>query len=212
MNKESQSKFLEFSKEAQQLSCQALSQLRKLVLAIPNDEELFAQSVHYEKVDKLVLWNSDDKILQIRLHIYAEQPCSLQVQDLADIAQAHNHRWNFFTKILYGGYLHTTYRLDLLEAKKYCLTPMMIRHEAVGSSYALHHTHSHSIIENPNTVSLIVRGPIQKESFQIITESQGEVQLKDSLSLQTTTAKKQKTMTLVDYEKVFNQLVLLKVI
>ena len=46
----------------------------------------------------------------------------------------------------------------------------MIRHEGVGSCYArglLHHFQYHSIIEEPNTVSLIVRGPIEKASFQL---------------------------------------------
>lgn len=65
---ESQSKFVEFSKEAKELSFKALSQLRQLVLDVPNNKELLSDSTHYERVDKLVLWNSDDKAMQIRLH------------------------------------------------------------------------------------------------------------------------------------------------
>ncbi len=163
---ESQSKFFEFSKAAHELSCKAFGQLRKLILDVPNNKELFSHSTHYERVDKLVLWNSDDKTMQIRLHVYAGHPCNMQVHNLADISQAHNHRWNFSTKILSGGYLHTIYRMDLLDTGEYYLAPIMVRHEGVGSSYALHHSQYHSIIEEPNTVSLIVRGPIEKNLFK----------------------------------------------
>lgn len=40
MKMESQSKFSEFSKTAQELSCKAFAQLRELVLAVPNNKEL----------------------------------------------------------------------------------------------------------------------------------------------------------------------------
>ncbi|MCP5506774.1 MAG: hypothetical protein H7A37_00515 [Chlamydiales bacterium] len=110
---ESQCKFAEFSKIAQDLSSKALGQLRKLVLDVPNHKELFSDSTHYERVDKLVLWNSADKAMQIRLHVYANQLCSGKVHNLADISEAHNHRWSFSTRILSGGYFHTIYRMDL---------------------------------------------------------------------------------------------------
>src|SRR5687767_4727868 len=64
---ESQCKLAEFSKAAQELSSKVLGQLRKLVLDVPNNKELFSDSTHYERVDKLVLWNSDYKAMQIRL-------------------------------------------------------------------------------------------------------------------------------------------------
>ena len=209
---ESQSKFVEFSKAAQELSYKTLSQLRRLVVDVPNTKELFSDSTHYERVDKLVLWNSDDKAMQIRLHVYANQPCSGRAHNLADISEAHNHRWSFSTRILSGGYFHTIYRMDLLETGKHYLAPIMVRHEGVGSSYALHHSQYHSIIEQPNTVSLIVRGPIEKGSFQVINVNEKEIQPKDSLALQTPEEKKQKAMTLESYQKVLNHLRFLKII
>lgn len=209
---EFQCKFAEFGKAAQELSLKALSQLRQLVLDVPNNKELLSDSTHYERVDKLVLWNSDDKAMQVRLHIYANQPCSGKARNLADISEAHNHRWSFSTRILSGGYFHTIYRMDSLETGKSYLAPIMIRHEGLGSCYALHHSQYHSIVEEPNTVSLIVRGPIEKTSFQVITENEGEIQPKDSLILQTPEEKKQKTMTLEDYQKVLGHLLFLKII
>lgn len=209
---ESHFKFVEFSKAAKELSFKALNQLRQLVLDVPNNKKLLSDSTHYERVDKLVLWNSDDKSMQIRLHVYANQSCSGKTRNLADISEAHNHRWSFSTRILSGGYFHTIYRMDLLETGKHHLAPIMVRHEGVGNCYALHHSQYHSIIEEPDTVSLIVRGPIEKSSFQVITENEGEIQPKDSLILQTPEEKKQKTMTLEDYQKVLNHLLFLKII
>jgi|GEM_PF-5674166 len=129
--------------------------------------------------------------------------------------QLRDHKSDYptcLTRILSGGYLHTIYKMDLLDTGKYDLVPIMVRHEGVGSCYALHHSQYHSIIEEPNTVSLIVRGPIEKESFQVIAEKEGEVRPKDSLTLQTMEEKKQKAMTLADYEKVLSHLLFLKII
>ena len=53
---------------------------------------------------------------------------------------------------------------------------------------------------------------LRKVSFQVITEKEGEIQPKDSLTLQTPEEKRQKTMTLADYEKVLSRLLFLKII
>ena len=82
---ESQYQFAEFSKAAQELSSKAMDQLSQLILDVPNNKELLSDSTHYDRVDKLVLWNSDDKSMQIRLHVYAHQPCSEKAHNLADI-------------------------------------------------------------------------------------------------------------------------------
>ena len=210
---EAQSRFTDFNRAAEELflSWQTPAQLRKFILDIPNNEELFSYSAHYAGVDKLVLWNSNDKKMQVRLHVYSS--CSHNnANNQIDIAKAHNHRWNFSTRILSGGYFHTIYRMEQLASGKYCLDPVMIRHENIGSSYSLHHSQYHSIIEEPNTVSLIVRGPVEKECFQVVTDEGGEIQLQDAPTLQKPEEKKQKTMTLVEYKNVLNQLLSLKII
>ncbi len=89
--------FADFNKVAEELSCNALRQLRKFVLDVPKNPELFSDSAHYERVDKLVLWNSDDRKMQICLPVY---PGSANSRNLVDISDAHNHRWNFSTRIL----------------------------------------------------------------------------------------------------------------
>ena len=206
------SELIDFEKAAKQLflSCQNPMQLRKLILDLPHYEELFSYSAHYDRVDKLVLWNSDDKNMQIRLHVYSNRLCDNVNQ--IDITKAHNHRWNFSTRILFGGYSHTIYRRDLLPKGKYNLNPVMIRHEGVGSSYTLHHSQYHSILEEPNTVSLIVRGPLEKGHFQVVTEENGEIHLKDASNLQIPKEKCKKIMSLAAYKKVVRHLYSLKII
>ncbi len=189
--------FAEFCKTAQDLSHNALSQLSRLVLELPQNKDLFSYSVHYERVDKLVLYNSHDMRFQIRLHVYSSPSGQSHHSGLIDIEQAHNHRWNFSTRILSGGYHHTIYNSQL--------SPIMVRYEGVGSCYALHHSQYHSIKEDPNTVSLIVRGPLEKESFQVATLEEGTVQPKDA-------HKVQRNMNLADYERVVNQLGALKLV
>lgn len=49
----------------------------------------------------------------------------MDAKNLADISEAHNHRLNFSTRILSGGYFHTIYQMNLLETGKYYLAPIM---------------------------------------------------------------------------------------
>ena len=48
---ESQCKFAEFSKAAQELSSKVLGQLSKLVLDVPNNKELFSDSTHFLEIN-----------------------------------------------------------------------------------------------------------------------------------------------------------------
>lgn len=144
----------------EQLS-QDRQQLRELILSVLQNDALLSLCAHYDAVDKLVLWNSEEEKMQLRLHIYSDDAVPQANSSQIDTADAHNHRWNFTTWILSGGYQHTLYALD-------GTTPMAIRHEGVGSCYTLHHGQFHSIVREPNTVSLIIRGALEKEDFQVI--------------------------------------------
>ncbi|MES2344516.1 MAG: hypothetical protein V4494_01060 [Chlamydiota bacterium] len=182
--------------------------LRQLVLQVATTPSLFALSAHYDAVDKIVLWNSEDHKMQLRLHIYAGGDRSLGSSQ-ADIAQAHNHRWNFSSLILSGGYRHTIYRKD---KELNLLIPGMIRQESVGNCYTLHHSQYHSIEELPNTVSLLVRGSLEKESFQVINEKGGEMKWREGSSLNNPTEIAQKKMSYERYQMAVDQLINLEVI
>lgn len=61
----------------------------------------------------------------------------MKVHNLAEISEAHNHRWNFSTRIISGGYLHTIYRMDLLDTES---IPVI----QIGVSEILRFNHIHS--------------------------------------------------------------------
>ncbi len=49
------------------------------------------------------------------------------------------------------------------------LTPRMVRTEQPGDTYTLHHSMIHSVVAEPYTVSLIVRGPAATDRFAALT-------------------------------------------
>jgi len=139
--------------------------LRKLLLEVPENATLFSQCIHYDAVDKIVLWDSFDQKIQLRLHIYSSLDDKTISSTQIDTEDPHNHRWNFTSLILSGGYQHTIYKEDFLTHR---LTPIMIRRERLGDCYTLHHSQFHSIVREPNTVTILFRGPQEKDRFQTI--------------------------------------------
>lgn len=186
------------------------TRLRELVLDVPQNPKLFSLCAHYNAVDKIILWNSDDDKMQLRLHIYSDKINPPAKSFQADIAQAHNHRWNFSSLILSGGYRHTLYREENSSLLR--LIPTMVRQENVGDCYTLHHSQYHSIVEQPNTVSLLVRGPLEKESFQVIHETAEGIGWQNAPSLESPEEKKQKKMDVERYQMLVEKLIRLKVI
>ena len=183
--------------------------LGELVLAVPKDDTLFSLCAHYQAVDKLVLASSEDQKWQLRLHIYSDRLHRSNESAQIDIGNAHNHRWNFSSWILSGGYHHTLYRMDS-DTKGFI--PMAIRYEGVNYFYTLHHSQFHSILEEPNTVTLILRGPIEKKSFQVIQEGTGEAKWQDAPSLDSSEEKTQKMMSQERYSALVERLGVLGII
>ena len=193
------------SKEILHHISQNRARLRELILDVPQNPKLFSLCAHYDGVDKIVLWNSDDDRMQLRLHIYSDKVNPPAKSFQADIAQAHNHRWNFSSLILSGGYRHTLYEAA-------CKIPTLVRQESVGDCYTLHHSQYHSIVEQPDTVSLLVRGPLEKESFQVIHETAEGISWQRAPSLDSPEEKEQKKMDVERYQMLVNKLVRLKII
>ncbi len=88
----------------------------------------------------------------------------------------------------------------------------MVRQEDVGDCYTLHHSQYHSIVEQPNTVSLLIRGPIEKERFQIASEEAREIRLQDGSSLNNPEEENQKKMRYERYEILVAKLINLEII
>jgi hypothetical protein len=142
------------------------SALRNAVSAILLNEDLIPLCEHYDLLDKLVILDDKQTGIRVRLHVflpgYFDRP--------------HNHRWSYSSLILQGGYRHYLYGEDsnLTPATDVLsLKPIMVRDEKAGSFYALDHRMIHSVVAQPYTVSLIVRGPAVKDRFVVMDRQSG---------------------------------------
>ena len=198
----------EFSKASREILLRLFNnrnELRNMILSASENVDLLPLCVRYNAVDKLVLWNSEDQKMQLRLHVYSGPIENVMNPSQISIKEIHNHRWNFSSIILFGGYLHTIYGIDRGVEHQ---IPVMVRYEGVGACYTIHHSQYHSIIEDPGTVTLIFRGPLEKERFQII---QGTENSDESL-LEIKEEKNRKTISREQYGCLIDKLAALGVI
>ncbi|HST47009.1 hypothetical protein [Jatrophihabitans sp.] len=125
------------------------------------DEHLRSLSERLEIFDKVVLLHDRASGVRLRMHIFHD----------GYVDTPHNHRFNFTSLILAGGYEQTLYgdwaplSLDLDPA---VLRPRFIRQETAGSAYTIEHTLLHSVRAAAQTVTLTVRGPAQKDRMLVM--------------------------------------------
>jgi hypothetical protein len=153
----------------------------KLLTALDSDRALiraYAESAlsnpelrplweHYDILDKIVL-PDDPSGWRLRLHCflpgYFDRP--------------HNHRWTYGSRILYGSYTHTLYgdddQIGAGGMNVAALVPRLIRRESAGDFYTLRHTMIHSVVAEPHTTSLVLRGPAVKDRFIVTDRVTGE--------------------------------------
>ncbi|MFI5496839.1 hypothetical protein [Actinoplanes sp. NPDC051859] len=179
----------ELTRDLAQRLAEDKDSLRKLVYRVEHDPELLAKCERHQLLDYLVVYDAVDRGLRIRLH--------LSTDDHFD--RPHDHRFSFSTRILAGGYTHTWYTLptdlypgDDPEARRYLsrhqsdprahvrahmaeLTPHLTRWEGPGNTYTLHHSAIHTTFTTPDTVSLFVRGPAEKDRSVIMDIDTGDV-------------------------------------
>jgi hypothetical protein len=140
--------------------------LRGFVDGALADPNLLRLCEHYDILDKIVI-HDDPTGWRLRLHVflpgYFDRP--------------HNHRWSYVSRILHGSYTHTLYGTeDLLgdTIDPAMLVSRMVRTEQPGDTYTLHHTMIHSVVAQPYTTSLIVRGPAVKDRFVVTDRHTGQ--------------------------------------
>jgi hypothetical protein len=130
-----------------------------------DDEHLRTLSERLAELDKIVLLDDQASGTRIRMHIFRQ----------GYFDRPHNHRFNFATRILTGGYTHTIYGNcpESLNIDAAALTPRIIRHERPGDGYVIEHTLVHSVAAAAETITLTVRGPAQKDRMLIVDEADG---------------------------------------
>ncbi|QKG25459.1 hypothetical protein [Actinomadura verrucosospora] len=154
---------------------------RRLLCAALRDERWMAEMLaasyrHPNGFDKIVLLA--DAGCQLRLHVWRDDACETRVENV------HNHRWDFSSVLLLGGYrfqefvpdpdgpdFHTYGYASERGAAEYSLEPLGPRgltcsfdaHLGPGTSYTLASDVLHRVSNVPGrlTVSLVLQGPHQ---------------------------------------------------
>ena len=147
--------------------------LSTLIERSREEDDLFDKCEHHRLLDKLVIYDALDRGFRIRVHVSTE--------DHRD--RPHDHRFSFTSLILRGSYRHVRHQLvgrpedipdevqDDFDARDTDLRvePRFVTREVAGNCYTLHHSEIHTTFTTPDTVSLFLRGPAEKER-SLITE------------------------------------------
>jgi hypothetical protein len=157
--------------------------LRKLVYAVEDNPALMASCERHQLLDYIVIYDATSRGFRIRVH--------LSTEDARD--RPHDHRFSFSSNIICGQYTHIFHKINNqiykgedADARKWMnlqnpdprtdidihdLEPQLIREERAGSCYTLHHSVVHTTVTTPNTVSLFLRGPAEKDRSIIMDKA-----------------------------------------
>ncbi|MET9381009.1 hypothetical protein ABZY09_07925 [Streptomyces sp. NPDC002928] len=146
--------------------------LRALLTRVSQDDTLLSMCERHRPFDKIVLYDGGDRNFRIRLHIWRN----------TEFERAHQHRFSFTSRLLQGHYRHVLYDCPRPawsgEARNHMdpehpdpssgidlarIRPVLEYEMKAGDSYTLHHDAVHATLVQADTVSLILRGPAEKD-------------------------------------------------
>lgn len=198
--------------------------LRDLVFAVEDDPELLARCERHELLDYIVIYDALDRGFRIRLHqstnVHEDRP--------------HDHRFSFSSYIVMGSYTHvwhrvpdTIYDSPDMEAKPWMskaepdprgqfsgdeIEPLLVRTERGGDCYTLYHSVVHTTITTPDTVSIFLRGPTEKDRSLIYDRDTGKYWWRWGAHDESTTRRASKVMGLEGYRRFRDRLIELGVV
>jgi hypothetical protein len=169
---------------------------------VPNDD-----CESFEGLDKLVLWQSPDRQIRLRLHVfppgYAGRP--------------HHHRWSFVSCVLAGEYVHSLYGGDgsVLDVVTAGGRPEVVHEQRVvaGSDYFIDRSMVHSIAAEHPAVSLMIRGPsLSDDYFTVIDAGSRSVRWNKGAAQEHAALRSEKVMKPADFTRVLSNLEALDVV
>ncbi|MFH8566384.1 hypothetical protein [Streptomyces sp. NPDC017988] len=141
--------------------------MRELVDGVRAEPRLWDMCEHNRLFDKLVLHDAPDRNFRIRLHVWSNM----------EVAAPHDHRWSFTTRLLTGSYDHVLYHV--VEDGDASVAPAFEQRfqstERAGDSYTIHHETVHATTTKANTISLLVRGPAEKDVSRRMDPNTGKL-------------------------------------
>lgn len=173
--------------------------LEGLLESLAQNEKLLSMCEHYDLLDKLVLFYDQHLDFRLRLHVflpgYFDRP--------------HNHRWSYSSIVLRGSYKHFIYGEDDGLSDQIdvgSLRPVMMHQPRAGDVYTLHHSMIHSVIAEPYTVTLILRGPAEKERFVVMDRVTKTAWWQQGMARESARERSEKVMTRARFEAVRSEL------
>jgi hypothetical protein len=162
--------------------------LRALLVRAVDDDALLSMCERHRPFDKVVIYDGDDRNFRIRLHVWRE----------TEFERAHQHRFSFTARMLQGQYRHVLYDSPLREgapapsaearwhmdadhfdrSSDVDLTrvqPVLEYEMKAGDGYTLHHNAVHATLVSAQTVSLILRGPAEKDVAFVANLDEGGI-------------------------------------
>jgi hypothetical protein len=130
--------------------------LTRLVGEVLHDPERLAASRVTLLLNRLSLYQAPDRGFEVRLNMNPRPDNQLV---------PHDHCYAFAARILTGGYVHVVRRRTNGwdgPFTKADLKPGIVTVERPGSAYTLDHSMVHQAVMEPDTVTLVVRGPRRK--------------------------------------------------
>jgi hypothetical protein len=115
---------------------------------------------------KIVIWDAPEKNFRIRIRMYRE----------SQYERIHDHRFSFTTLVLRGGHRESFWapRISVSDTSKLSdFAQLFVREEVTDRVFTIHHTAFHSTLVTPDSISLVFRGPAEKDrSFLIGKEKE----------------------------------------
>jgi hypothetical protein len=175
--------------------------LRSAVADVVNGRVPKHDCESFEGLDKLVLWQSPDRAIRLRLHVfppgYAGRP--------------HHHRWSFVSRVVFGQYVHAPYGADstVLDAVAGGATPRVVHQQRVvaGSDYFIDRSMVHSIRADETAISLMLRGPsLTDDYFTVVDPGSRDVRWNKGAAQEDAALRSEKVMKPADFARVFSRL------
>lgn len=157
--------FYEFHETCEKV-IEEISRDRELICAmldnIVNNEKLIQKSECYDFLDKFVCFSDDEMGIHARISLFNEKYAN----------RIHYHRWNYSACVLKGGYKQLIYGDQRNNSDEithlYPYEPVIVENILPGNIYSLEHSIIHSILAQPDTISLCIRGKAIKDRFQVL--------------------------------------------
>lgn len=190
--------------------------LRAMIDSVREQPNLMQLCERHRLLDKIVVYDGANG-LRLRVHISTREHRD----------RPHDHRFSFTSRIITGGYRHTRHELvgdidpsipwhvqedaeaRLIGARA---EPRFSTHQTAGSTYSLHHTEVHTTFTTPDTVSLFLRGPAEKERSLITERETGRLWWRYGAEQERTDRRERKLMNEQDFDELVGRLHRLEII